>query len=240
MSSLESLVATLPPNTLPHFLENLIHTAHSHGGHSHSHAPAPSSGGGADPIALWVSAGSIAVKEWLFRATKRVATQTNSTVLLANAWHHRTDALTSLVALFAIAGGQIYPFLDPVGGCLVSLLIIKVGYQSGKAACQEIVDRGLDAEVLGEVREGAVAGLGQVVKGLPAAKDVQVVEVRGTKSGAYYIVDVDVEGGSALTWDAFEVVRDGVEEGVKEGVPSVKICRVSLRTRKDDKANGKA
>lgn len=240
MSSLESLIATLPPNTLPAFLENLIHTAHSHGGHSHAPAPSSSGGGGADPIALWVSAGSIAVKEWLFRATKRVALQTNSTVLLANAWHHRTDALTSLVALFAIAGGQIYPFLDPVGGCLVSLLIIKVGYQSGKAACQEIVDRGLDEEVLGEVREGAVAGLEVVVKGLPAAKGVEVVEVRGTKSGAYYIVDVDVEGGRGLTWDAFEVVRDGVEEGVKEGVPSVKICRVSLRTKKEDKANGKA
>lgn len=161
---------------------------------------------------------------------------------MANAWHHRTDALTSIVALVAIAGGQIYPFLDPVGGCLVSLLIIKVGYQSGKAACQEIVDRGLDAEVLGEVKEGAEKGLVQGLKMLAGTKDgekVQVGEVTGTKSGAYYIVDVEVVGNGGLSWDTFEIVRDAVEEGVKEEVPSVKIARVVLKTRKQG-VHGKA
>jgi len=153
---------------------------------------------------------------------------------MANAWHHRTDALTSIVALVAIAGGQIYPFLDPVGGCLVSLLIIKVGYQSGKAACQEIVDRGLDADVLGDIRSGAQAGLTQALKTLPPTETGTLLSnVRGTKSGAYYIVDVEVEGAGNLTWDAFEIVRDGVEEGVKESMPSVKIVRVTLKTKKN-------
>jgi divalent metal cation (Fe/Co/Zn/Cd) transporter len=161
---------------------------------------------------------------------------------MANAWHHRTDALTSIVALLAIAGGQIYPFLDPVGGCLVSVLIIKVGYQAGKAACQEIVDRGLEPEVLAIVRGGADTGLTQALKTIKvdAEGGVRVVDVRGTKSGAYYIVDVDVEGTADLTWDVFEVVRDAVEEGVKERVPSVKIVRVALKTKKDAhvKVNG--
>lgn len=83
-------MASLPPNSLPAVLEQLIHAGHSHG-HSHSHVATS----GADPIALWVSAASIAVKEWLFRASsalnpivlivaKKVALETNSTVLLAN------------------------------------------------------------------------------------------------------------------------------------------------------------
>lgn len=65
LSSLDALMESLPPNTLPAILEQLIHAGHAHGGHSHSHVAAT----GADPIALWVSAASIGVKEWLFRAS---------------------------------------------------------------------------------------------------------------------------------------------------------------------------
>ena len=65
LSSLDALMATLPRGTLPHLLEDLIRVGHDHGGHSHSHVPST----GADPLALWVAGGSIAVKEWLFRAS---------------------------------------------------------------------------------------------------------------------------------------------------------------------------
>jgi divalent metal cation (Fe/Co/Zn/Cd) transporter len=63
LSSLDQLMVTLPANTLPAILEDLIHAGHGHG---HSHGPIV----GADPMALWVAAGSVAVKEWLFRASK--------------------------------------------------------------------------------------------------------------------------------------------------------------------------
>jgi len=139
--------------------------------------------------------------------------------------------------MIAIAGGQIYPFLDPVGGCLVSLLIIRVGFQSGKSACQEIVDRGLDPDVLDEIRTGATTGLHEAQKAvLPAVVaggGVAVRDVKGTKSGAYYIVDVDVEGPGDVTMDVFERVREGVVEGVRREVKSVKIVRVHYKTRED-------
>jgi len=77
LSSLDQLLQTLPPNALPPLLEQLIHAGHSHG---HSHGPIT----GTDPLALWVAGGSIGIKEWLFRATKKIAIETNSTVLLAN------------------------------------------------------------------------------------------------------------------------------------------------------------
>lgn len=69
LSSLDALIASLPPNSLPAVLEHVIHAGHSHG-HSHSHVAAS----GADPIALWVSAASIAVKEWIFRASNPLQT----------------------------------------------------------------------------------------------------------------------------------------------------------------------
>jgi divalent metal cation (Fe/Co/Zn/Cd) transporter len=138
------------------------------------------------------------------------------------------------VALLAIAGGQIYPFMDPVGGCLVSLLIIRVGFQSGRAACQEIVDRGLEPEVLDLVKEGAQRGL---VQGLKESlntdrQGIILGSIKGTKSGAYYIVDVEIEGPGNMTLDSFERLKGGVVESVKEDVKGVKIVRVFAKTRK--------
>ena len=138
--------------------------------------------------------------------------------------------MTSIVALVAIAGGQIYPFLDPVGGCLVSLLIIKVGYQSGKAACQEIVDKGLDSERLDSVRTGAETGLHQGLKE-SGEKGIAVGAVRGTKSGAYYIVDVEIEGPGNMTLNSFENLKAEIVEGVKDKAKNVKIVRVFIKTK---------
>ena len=127
-----------------------------------------------------------------------------------------------------------------MGGCLVSLLIIKVGFQSGKAACQEIVDRGLEPEVLNLVREGAEMGLLQGQKpvsggdvGLGSALQGgkgRVSDVRGTKSGAYYIVDVEVEVPGGTTVETFEGIKDEVTAGVMSSVKNVKIVRVFVKS----------
>ena len=68
--------------------------------------------------AAWFAAVSIVSKEWLFRITRKVADEENSPVLLANAYHHRSDAYSSVVALVAILGSGWFPTLplDPIGG----------------------------------------------------------------------------------------------------------------------------
>lgn len=86
--------------------------------HSHSHA------GYADrmnPMALYIMVASVLLKEGMFQWTMRVARKVNSDVLIANAWHHRTDAASSMVALVGV-GGAVYGinWLDPIGGILVS------------------------------------------------------------------------------------------------------------------------
>jgi divalent metal cation (Fe/Co/Zn/Cd) transporter len=139
--------------------------------------------------------------------------------------------LTSIVALVAIAGGQIYPFLDPVGGCFVSLLIIRVGYQSGKAACQEIVDRGIDQEILDQVKEGAVRDFKE--------EEIKVSDVRGTKSGTYYIVDVEVECDGTTTVDEFDDIKEKVMDGVKSQSKNVKIVRVFVKARSTENTKRK-
>jgi divalent metal cation (Fe/Co/Zn/Cd) transporter len=88
----------------------LSEMAHTHGFESQSQI--------LDPNAAWFAAVSVLAKEWLYRVTKKVADEERSSVLFANALHHRSDAYSSLVALIAILGTWIFPKLplDPIGG----------------------------------------------------------------------------------------------------------------------------
>lgn len=74
----------------------------------------------------------------------QIAVETNSKVLVANAWHHRVDSLTAIVALLTVAGGVMFniAWLDSVGGMGVSVLIIKAGWDTLKEAWYELIDRG--------------------------------------------------------------------------------------------------
>lgn len=103
---------------------------------------------------MYFAAASIAIKEWLYRSTLRVARTQHSNVLLANAYHHRSDALGSLVALLAIGAARVgFPMLDPVGGLVVAGMIAKQGWDVGKDALGALVDQVADDEVQPKVYE---------------------------------------------------------------------------------------
>jgi divalent metal cation (Fe/Co/Zn/Cd) transporter len=107
-------MSTLPPGPLQEILQNVTTIAQTVPtiGHAHGHVDK------LDPNAAWFAAVSIFAKEWLYRITKKVADEERSPVLLANAIHHRSDAYSSIVALFAILGSWFFPALplDPIGG----------------------------------------------------------------------------------------------------------------------------
>lgn len=116
VESLSHTAASLPPGALQEILVNVTHVVHSVPSvgleHSHSHGHA------LDPNAAWFAAIGVLAKEWLYRATKKVADEESSPVLSANALHHRSDAWSSLVALVAILGTWWLPHLplDQIGG----------------------------------------------------------------------------------------------------------------------------
>ncbi|GAA5990271.1 hypothetical protein JCM10908_005902 [Rhodotorula pacifica] len=133
--------------------------------HGHSHGPevaAPASPtdasttaeGLVDARAMYFALFSILVKEWLYRATLKVARSQHSNVLLANAYHHRSDSLGSLVALLAIGAARVgYPMLDPVGGLVVAGMIAKQGFDVGKESLGGLVDQVTDEKVQPDVHE---------------------------------------------------------------------------------------
>lgn len=158
-SSLLSLLEFVIPTNVFDVLST-VQLGHSHthlpmdtDHHAHSHSHIPSSPGAvAEPArqevpninAAWLAGGSIIVKEILYRKTMKVALETNSKVLVANAWHHRVDSLTAAIALVSVAGGVMFnvAWLDSVGGLAVSFLIVKAGTDAFKSSWHEIIDKG--------------------------------------------------------------------------------------------------
>jgi cation diffusion facilitator family transporter len=160
-------------------------------------------------IAFAAAAASIVVKEVVYRATVVVGKRIRSAALIANAWHHRSDALSSIPAAIAVAVAAVYPswaFLDHVGAVAVSLLILQAAWRVVAPAGRELVDAGAPPEVVTCITRAALA-----VDGVD-----RVHAVRTRFLGSALQVDLHVMVRPTMT------VREGhdISENVKEALLS--------------------
>ncbi|KAK0709025.1 cation efflux family-domain-containing protein [Lasiosphaeria miniovina] len=225
MNSCETLYAhfLLDPAAAAAVLE---HGHGHHHGHSHSHGPS-----GPSIHAAWLAAGTVAVKEWLYHATMKVARERKSSVLASNAVHHRVDSLTGIVTLMAILGANFLTnaaWLDPVGGLLISLLVIRAGWGNTLSALYELADRGIDDEVRRSVRRHVTQALESDDGTFSSAKnrEVQVCEVTGVKSGQNYLVDLELAVPSRWTVEDARILEDAVRARVGAKVRGVRRLRI--------------
>jgi len=116
-------------------------------------------------ITLIIAGVSILSKEVLYQYTMLIARRVKSKLLEANAWHHRSDAISSIVVFAGIAGAMWgYPLLDSVAAIIVALMICKIGWDLGHQSFQELVDTGLEPETLKAMEAAilAVDGVNQM------------------------------------------------------------------------------
>jgi len=103
---------------------------------------------------LVIAAISIISNEGLYHATRAVAKKIRSPLLTANAWHHRSDAVSSIVVLIGISATYIgYPLLDAVAAVLVALMIAKIGLDLSRQSVQELVDTALEPEMVEQIKQ---------------------------------------------------------------------------------------
>lgn len=158
----------------------------------------------------------------------KVARERKSSVLASNAVHHRVDSMTGFVTLGAILGANYLPdssWLDPVGGLLISGLVIKAGWQNTLASLLELADRGLDDEIKGSVRRQAM----KVLSGPEAISEGHEVEIRdinGVKSGQNYLIDLELAVPNAWTVEDIRGVEDAVRARVGSKVRGARRVRV--------------
>ncbi|MDA8382639.1 MAG: cation diffusion facilitator family transporter [Betaproteobacteria bacterium] len=112
---------------------------------------------------LWIAIATLFAKESLFRYMRAVATRLHSQMLMANAWHSRSDAASSLVVVFGIVGNLAgFTFLDPVAAILVAFMIVRMGWKMGYDALSELVDTAPDEAVVAGIRDTLVTTPGVV------------------------------------------------------------------------------
>lgn len=135
-------------------------------------------------LALYVALGSLVVKELLFRYMLNIAKQVRSSMLVANAWHARSDAASSLVVSVGIVGALLgYPILDSVGALIVGLMVGKTGWKFSWEALHDLMDRAVSAEENQKIVEVILATEG--VKGCH--------DLRTRKMGDMILADVHIE-----------------------------------------------
>ncbi|OAL68785.1 hypothetical protein A7D00_7275 [Trichophyton violaceum] len=210
----------------------LLGHGHSHG-HSHSHFPTDQAYG-PNINAAWLAAGSIVVKEWLYHATMKIAKERKSSVLASNAVHHRVDSLTSIVALLTIGGAHVFSdatWLDPVGGLLISIMIIKAGLGNTKATLLELADAGVEEIMVDSVRKYAA----RAIAALPDGAEVELRNIQGVKSGPNYLMEVDLAVPGSWSVARTREVERAIRERVGARVRGVKRLRVrfTLDTEKE-------
>lgn len=128
---------------------------------------------------------SIVVKEVLYRRTMTIGTQAKSSAVIANAWHHRSDALSSIPALIAVVASALKPawgFVDHIGALIVSLFILKVSWDIISPALAELTDHGASKNEQDEIR--------QIALGVGGVETVHAIRTR--RFGSQLHVDLHV------------------------------------------------
>ena len=160
----------------------------------------------------------------------KVAKERKSSVLASNAVHHRVDSLTSIVALVAIGGSHVFTgatWLDPVGGLLVSLMVIQAGFGNTRSALYELVDIGVDEEMKTSVQRAATKALAESKNN----SDVEVRDVQGIKAGQNYLMDIELAVPGDWTIEQTRAVEDNVRAKVGAKVRGVRRVRVKFITK---------
>jgi cation diffusion facilitator family transporter len=144
-------------------------------------------------VALWVAGAALIAKELLFRYMLAVAKQVKSSMLVANAWHARSDAASSLVVGIGIAGNLLgYPLLDPIAALIVGFMVAKMGWKFGWDALHDLMDRAVDEQEVEVIRRTLLE--------TPGVRAVHDVHTR--KMGDMIVADAHLEVDAQMTVEA--------------------------------------
>lgn len=170
-------------------------------------------------LALIASIISIISKEAMYQYTIRVSKKINSAALKADAWHHRSDALSSIGSFIGILGSRLgFKIFDPLASVIISLCIIKVSIDIFKDAIDKMVDKSCDIEVIDKVIS--------VIEKNESVKNIDDIKTRQFGNKAYVDVEISVDENLLLK-DAHKVAEE-IHDSVENEINIVKHCMVHV------------
>lgn len=170
-------------------------------------------------LALLAAVLSIAVKEAMYQYTRVYAKKYDSSALMADAWHHRSDALSSVGALIGIAGARMgFPVLDPIASFVICIFIEKAAYDIFMDAVNKMVDRACDEETEDKLRKCAMGQSG--VLGI----DLLHTRVFGNK----IYVDIEISADAEQSLRDAHGIAERVHDSIEKEFPKVKHIMVHV------------
>lgn len=170
-------------------------------------------------LALIAAVVSIVTKEWMFWYTRAAAKKISSGALMADAWHHRSDALSSVGSFVGILGARLgCPIMDPIASVVICIFILKAAIDIFKDAIDRMVDHSCDEETEDKMR--------QAVLEVPGVKGVDVLQTRLFGSKIYVDLEISADGQQSLN-DA-HAIAERVHHMIENTFQDVKHCMVHV------------
>ncbi len=180
-------------------------------------------------FALAAAAVSIAVKEWMFWYTRYYAKKADCGALMADAWHHRSDALSSIGSFAGIFGARLgFPVMDPLASVIICVFIVKAAYDIFKDAVDKMIDKACDDSMIEQLKKTV---LGQ--KGV-----IRIDEMITREFGNRIYVDVEIAADGSKTLYETHAIAEAVHDRIELEFPNVKHIMVHVNPDKEKKNNG--
>jgi len=176
-------------------------------------------------MALAAAILSILIKEGMYWYTRAAAKKIGSSALMADAWHHRSDALSSIGSFAGILGARLgYPILDPIACVVICIFIVKASIDIFREATCKMTDRACDDTILEELEE--------VILKQPGVLEIDLLQTRLFGDKFYVDVEISADGHVPLTEAHF--IAHQVHDAIEQDFPLVKHCMVHVNPRQED------
>ncbi|AVB75753.1 cation diffusion facilitator family transporter [Methanococcus maripaludis] len=162
---------------------------------------------------------SIFTKEWMYKYTKKGADRIESSALLADAWHHRSDAFSSVGTLIGVVGAKLgYPILDPIASIVISLFIAKMAFEIYFKALNQLLDRAADSKTIEEIKK--------IILSVDGVLEIDVLKTRIHSNKIY--VDVEISVDKDLSLIEAHNISENVHSQIERKLKRVKHCMVHV------------
>lgn len=170
-------------------------------------------------LALWAAVISILIKEAMFWYTRWGAKKVDSAALKADAWHHRSDALSSVGSFIGIGGAILgFPIMDPIASLVICLFILKAAYDVFRDAIGKMTDKSCDEETVNAMK--------QTIRQTKGVITIDLIRTRLFGNKIYVDVEIGVDGN--LTLQSAHDISHNVHDAIEEEYPKVKHCMVHV------------
>ncbi|MDY4813213.1 MAG: cation diffusion facilitator family transporter [Ruminococcus sp.] len=173
-------------------------------------------------LALIAAIVSIVVKELMYHYTMHAAKKINTSSLKADAWHHRSDALSSVASLIGIGGAMMgLKILDPIVSIIICFVIIKAAFDILKESIDKLVDKSCDEETIKKMEE--------TVLNIDGVLDLDDIKTRLFSNKIFVDIEICADGNLTL-WDAHDIAEN-VHDKIEEDFKDVKHCMVHVNPK---------